>query len=283
MIKIVKDLVRALRPKQWTKNLLVAAAPIAAGQLNLEAKSIVVGLIGFCAASSFGYLLNDWRDRKSDFEHPKKKLRPFASGVLDFKSLIVLLLVCNFVIILSCIVLPYKFTITILAYLITTISYTFVIKSIPVLEMLWLSSGFLIRAIAGSAIIQKPPTGWFLVTVGFGALFIVSAKRQGELKNNYARVTRKVINSYNESFLNTVLTASLTITLLTYSLWVFEIHPNSVFAQFTIFSFSLSVFIYAWKCETSDAESPEILLLSNKMFVFSAMATIFPILITVYL
>jgi hypothetical protein len=66
-------------------------------------------------------------------------------------------------------------------------------------------------------------------------------------------------------------------------LWVFEIHPNSVLAQFTIFSFSLSVFIYAWQCETSDAESPEILLLSNKMIVLSALATIFPILITVYL
>lgn len=282
-MKIVKDMVRALRPKQWTKNLLVAAASIAAGQFNLEVKNVVVGLIGFCAASSFGYLLNDWKDRKSDYNHPKKKLRPFASGVLNFKSLIILLLVCIFVMILSCLVLPYKFTLTILAYLITAISYTFVIKSIPVLEMLWLSSGFLIRAIAGSAIIQKPPTGWFLVTIGFGALFIVSAKRLGELKNNYARVTRKVIDSYNESFLKTVLTTSLAITLLTYSLWVFEIHPNSVFAQFTIFSFSLSVFIYAWQCETSDAESPEILLLSNKMIVLSALATIFLILITVYL
>jgi len=282
-MKIVKDMVRALRPKQWTKNLLVAAASITAGQFNLEVKNVVVGLIGFCAASSFGYLLNDWKDRKSDYNHPKKKLRPFASGVLNFKSLITLLLVCTFVMILSCLVLPYKFTLTISAYLITTISYTFVIKSIPVLEMLWLSSGFLIRAIAGSAIIQKPPTGWFLVTIGFGALFIVSAKRLGELKNNYARVTRRVIDSYNESFLKTVLTTSLSITLLTYSLWVFEIHPNSVFAQFTIFSFSLSVFIYAWQCETSDAESPEILLLSNKMIVLSALATIFLILITVYL
>jgi decaprenyl-phosphate phosphoribosyltransferase len=282
-MKIVKDLVRALRPRQWTKNLLVAAAPIAAGQFNLEVKNIGVGLIGFCAASSFGYLLNDWKDRKSDYSHPKKRLRPFASGVLNFKNLIILLLVCAFVIIISCLVLPHKFSLSILAYLITTISYTFVIKSIPVLEMLWLSSGFLIRAIAGSAIIQKSPTGWFLVTVGFGALFIVSAKRLGELKSNYASVTRKVIDSYNESFLNAVLTASLTITLLTYSLWVFEIHPNSVLAQFTIFSFSLSVFIYAWQCETSDAESPEILLLSNKMIVLSALATIFPILITVYL
>jgi decaprenyl-phosphate phosphoribosyltransferase len=282
-MKSVNNTVRALRPKQWTKNLLVAAAPIAAGQFNLEAKNIAIGLIGFCAASSFGYLLNDWKDRRADSNHPKKKLRPFASGELNFKSLVILLSVCIVVMVLACIDLPNKFTLSILVYLFITVSYTLIIKSIPVLEMLWLSSGFLIRAIAGSVIIQEPPTGWFVVTVGFGALFIVSAKRLGELKSNYDRVTRKVIDMYNLSFLNTVLTASLTITLLTYSLWVFQIHPNSVFAQFTILPFSLSIFIYTWQCETGDAESPENLILSNKMILLSALATIFPLLITVYL
>jgi decaprenyl-phosphate phosphoribosyltransferase len=282
MIRI-KSMVKVLRPKQWIKNLLVAAAPIAAGQVGLQTGSIILGFIGFSAASSFGYLVNDWKDQEADKDHPKKKLRPFASGELKLNSLFLLLLLCIFVMAATCLVLPSKFSLSIMVYLAITISYTLAIKSIPVFEMLWLSTGFLIRAIAGSAIIQEPPTGWFIVTVGFGALFIVSAKRLAELKNSYIKVTRNVIKKYNEPFLNTVSTASLTITLLTYSLWVFEIHPHSVLAQFTILPFSLSVFLYAWYCETSDAESPENLLLSNNLIILTALATVFPLLITVYL
>jgi decaprenyl-phosphate phosphoribosyltransferase len=282
MIRI-KNMVKVLRPKQWIKNLLVAAAPIAAGQAGLQAKSIILGFIGFSAASSFGYLVNDWKDQEADKDHLIKKFRPFASGELNLNSLILLLLLCIFVMVATCLVLPNNFILLILVYLSITISYTLAIKSIPVFEMLWLSTGFLIRAVAGSAIIQEPPTGWFVVTVGFGSLFIVSAKRLAELKSNYTKATRKVLEDYNEPFLNTVLTASLTITLLTYSLWVFEIHPHSVLAQITILPFTLSVFLYAWHCETGDAESPENLLLSNKLIILSAFATAFPLLITVYL
>jgi len=282
MIKF-KSMVKALRPRQWIKNLLVAAAPIAAGQVGLQAKSIICGFIGFTAASSFGYLVNDWKDQEADKDHPKKKLRPFASGELKLNNLFLLLMLCIFVMAVTCLVLPNEFLLCILVYLAITISYSLAIKSIPVFEMLWLSTGFLIRAIAGSAIIQEPPTGWFVVTIGFGALFIVSAKRLAELKNSYTKVTRSVIKKYNEPFLNTVLTASLTITLLTYSLWVFEIHPYSVLAQFTILPFSLSIFLYTWHCENGDAESPENLLLSNNLIILTALATIFPLLITVYL
>ena len=279
---IIKSMVSVLRPKQWIKNLLVISAPVAAGQFVLQARDIFIGFIGFCAASSFGYLINDWRDRNSDTYHPKKRLRPFASELLNFHHLVFLLLICISVTLVTCFFLPSNFLITLLVYLGLTISYSLAIKSIPVFEMLWLSTGFLVRALAGSAIIQLPPTGWFVVTVLFGALFIVSAKRLAEKKSNSGKITRKVIESYNHSFLGTVLTSSLTITLLTYALWVFDVYSNSLLAQFTILPFSLSCFIYAWHSETGDAESPEDLLLSSKMIILSIVATILPLLIVIY-
>jgi decaprenyl-phosphate phosphoribosyltransferase len=274
--------IKATRPKQWIKNLLVAAAPVAAGQFGSQITNITFGVIGFTAASIIGYLINDWRDIESDQNHPKKKYRPFASGKLKLPSLIIIFLMSSIILILTCVILPKKFTFTILVYLLITISYTLLIKTLPVLEMVWLASGFLIRAIAGSVIIQEAPTGWFVVTVGFGALFIVSAKRLAELKNNHSNLTRTVISQYNENFLNHVLTTSVSITLLTYSLWVFQVYPNSLFAQFTILPLTLSILLYSWHCENGDAESPETLIYEDKLIILSVLAVVIPLLFVIY-
>jgi decaprenyl-phosphate phosphoribosyltransferase len=274
--------VKATRPKQWIKNLLVAAAPVAAGEFGSQLINILFGVIGFIAASIIGYLINDWRDRESDQNHSKKKYRPFASGKLKLPSLIIILLISAIILIFTCFVLPTKFTLTVLLYLLITISYTLFIKSLPVLEMIWLASGFLIRAIAGSTIIQESPTGWFVVAVGFGALFIVSAKRLAELKNNHSKLTRTVISQYNENFLNHVLTTSVSITLLTYSLWVFQVHPNSILAQFTILPLTLVILLYSWHCENGDAESPETLIYEDKFIILSFLAVVIPLLCVIY-
>jgi decaprenyl-phosphate phosphoribosyltransferase len=282
-VKKLATMFKVLRPRQWIKNLLVGAAPIAAGQLNLQTNNLILGIIGFSAASSFGYLINDWKDRQLDILHPRKKFRAFASGELGFKNFNFLLFICFFVIAFVCASLPKNFTIAILIYLFITISYSLGIKSIPVLEMLWLSCGFLTRAIAGSIIIQQSPTGWFLVTIGFGALFIVAAKRISELNQRYADLTRKVIQKYNYTFLTLVLTAALTITLITYSLWIFETYPQSILAQFTILPFALTILLYAYSCEKGDAEFPENLIFSNKLTITSMFMTILPLLALLYL
>ena len=274
--------IKATRPKQWIKNLLVAAAPIAAGQFGSQITNISFGVIGFTAASIIGYLINDWRDKESDQNHPKKKYRPFASGKLKFPSLIIILLMSSIIMILSCAILPTQFTFTILVYLLITTSYTLLIKTLPVLEMIWLASGFLIRAIAGSAIIQETPTGWFVVAVGFGALFIVSAKRLAELKNHHSNLTRTVISQYNENFLNHVLTTSVSITLLTYSLWVFQVHSNSLLAQFTILPLTLSILLYSWHSENGDTESPENIIYKDKLIVLSGLTVVISLLFVIY-
>jgi decaprenyl-phosphate phosphoribosyltransferase len=253
-------LLKAMRPKQWIKNLLVAAAPIAAGDFFNEVDQIILGVAGFISASIIGYLVNDWLDQEADRLHQRKKFRPFASKQLKSKSFILLLVLNSIFTSSICFVLPREYLYAILAYLLVTISYSLYMKKKPVVEMLWLATGFLIRALAGSTIIQESPTGWFVVSVWFGALFIVSAKRVAELKQNQVSQTRQVINKYNQSFLDLVLTSSVSITLLTYSLWVFQVHPESIVAQFTILPFALSVFLYSWHCENGDAESPETLI-----------------------
>jgi decaprenyl-phosphate phosphoribosyltransferase len=281
-LDFLTSIIKATRPKQWVKNLLVAAAPIAAGQFGSQITSILLGVLSFTAASIIGYLINDWRDRESDANHPVKKYRPFAAKNLNFKHLIILLFACLLILISTCLNLTIQFSFTILIYLLITISYSLKIKNEPVVEMIWLSLGFLVRAIAGSAIIQEPPTGWFVVAVGFGALFVVSSKRLAELKNNHSLQTRDVLSKYNEQFLNLVLTTSISITLLTYSLWVFQVHPNSFLAQLTILPFTISIFRYAWYCEKEDAESPESLIYRDKLLIFSSLAIVILLVVVIY-
>ena len=137
-------LVKSARPKQWIKNLLVAAAPIAAGQFGSQIYNITLGVIGFTAASIFGYLVNDWKDRETDQGHPIKKFRPFAFGELKLPSLIFMLSISSIILIFTCLVLPSEFTFTILIYLVITLTYTLLIKSLVVIEMIWLASGYLV-------------------------------------------------------------------------------------------------------------------------------------------
>jgi decaprenyl-phosphate phosphoribosyltransferase len=276
-------LLNSMRPKQWIKNLLVAAAPVAAGDFFKEVNQIILGVAGFTSASIIGYLVNDWLDQEADRLHHRKKFRPFASKQLKFKSF-ALLLFLNLIFTLNiCLLLPLEYSYTVLAYLIVTLSYSLYVKKKPVVEMLWLATGFLIRAIAGSTIIEESPTGWFVVSVWFGALFIVSAKRVAELKRNQISQTRQVINKYNQSFLDLVLTSSVSITLLTYSLWVFQVHPESFLAQFTILPFALSIYLYSWHCENGDAESPETLVYKDKLIIISAITTAIPLAVVIYL
>lgn len=270
-VTIINNYFAVLRPKQWIKNLLIAAAPFAAGIINEKLLEVFLGILIFCVASSFGYLLNDWHDRKYDNLHPKKKLRPFASGALKQIDFLVLTTSCFVLIIVLSQNLPNAFLVCVLAYLIITFSYTFFAKNLPIVEILWLSLGFLIRAIAGSALIGEPPTGWFVISVFFGSIFIVSTKRLAEKVAEHKSTTRQVLKTYSVNFLESVISASMGITLVTYSLWVFQIHSDSIIAQLSIVPLSLCLLTYAHLAEKSYGESPEDLFLGNATLVFSSL------------
>ncbi len=272
--QIVKQFFIALRPKQWIKNLLVFSAPVAAGVIQEEIVKVFLGFLAFCFASSLGYLTNDWRDRKLDRLHPQKKSRPFASRSLTKKDFLILISLCTVFVLFLSSPLPGSFSLVIFIYLVISLSYTFFIKNISVVELIWLSSGFLLRALSGSAIIGEPPTGWFVISIFFGSLFIVSTKRFAEKSADHKSETRRVLKTYSERFLGTSITTSLTITLITYSLWVFQVHNESIVAQFSIIPFSLLLLTYANFAEKSRGESPEDLFLGNLTLVLISFITV---------
>ncbi len=263
-----------MRPKQWVKNLLVTAAPIAAGVIHQELSYVLLGVLGFSLASSIGYLTNDWLDQDLDRLHPTKRHRPFASNKLSLSHLILLLFFCISGILIICSLLPKPFSAALVAYLLVTLTYSFGIKKIPVVEIIWLSSGFLIRAVAGSAIIGEYPTGWFVISVLFGSIFIVSTKRLAEVNLQHTELTRIVLSRYTQEFLKTSISVSLGVTMMTYLLWVFEVHPDSMVAQSSVIPFSLMTLSYAFVSEGQNGESPEDLFYKNPLIIGSALTTV---------
>jgi decaprenyl-phosphate phosphoribosyltransferase len=273
----------ALRPPQWIKNTLVLAAPLAAGEIFEQKAQVTLAVVSFVFASSFGYLVNDWIDREFDQIHPTKKRRPFASGRLEGRHFIMLLLLCGACATLPLMFLPSPFALTLVSYLCLTLSYSLVIKNLPVLEMFWLALGFLIRGLAGSTLIDESPTGWFVITIFFGSLFLVSTKRRAEIWRIESNSTRRVIDKYTREFISSTLLVSMSITILVFGLWVYESHPHSIFAQISFVSFAFSMFMYLYLCDKGDAETPEKLLFSNRILLLSFMLTFSLLLVVFYL
>ena len=273
---------RLMRPRQWIKNLLLFAAPLTAGKLDSisNVKDLVLAFIAFSFISSFGYICNDWRDRHLDSANPIKSMRPFAEGSLKLRHGIAIgfLLFCgSFVISLA---LPNRFVFFLFLYLLVTLSYSFFLKKLAVVEMIVLSLGFLIRPIAGAAVIDIPVSEWFLIVVGFASLFMVSTKRLSEYKKTNSLRTRGVLELYSDRFLESVLTLSIAVTITTYSLWAFSVYPNSIWPKLSIIPVLTALLRYSWLRDRGNAESPELLLFEDKLlpvlgfvgFVFLAIA-----------
>ena len=175
--------VAAMRPKQWLKNLLVFAAPLAAGSIFQPDVfwPSVAAFVAFCLMSSATYLLNDVRDVGADRAHPTKRERPVARGDLSVG------LALGVAGALAIIAMAIAFAVNLglagvlLAYALFTTSYSLFLKHEPVIELALLAMGFLLRAIAGGVASDLPISQWFLIVAGFGSLFMAAGKRFSEL------------------------------------------------------------------------------------------------------
>jgi decaprenyl-phosphate phosphoribosyltransferase len=218
---------RSMRPRQWIKNLLVFAAPAAAGVLGEwhTVWRVIAAFFVFCAVASGTYLINDVIDAESDRHHPLKRRRPVASG--DLSANIALgvgtgLIACGLA--AALIIGPWGFAVVAAAYAGLSIAYSLRLKTEPVVELAIVASGFVLRAVAGGVVANVRLSSWFLVFTSFGALFVVTGKRFAEHRHlgEVRAVHRTVLDEYTESFLRSTLTISATITVASYCLWAFE-------------------------------------------------------------
>ena len=271
-------LLSATRPRQWTKNLLVFAAPTAAGTIvhpGVVARSVVASLV-FVAASAATYLVNDVVDQASDRLHPVKRRRPIASGQL---SVSLALATSTGLATLALVTAAWMFgtalAAIITAYLFVSICYSLVLKQLPLVELACVASGFALRAVAGGAVAHVTISPWFLMVASFGSLLIVAGKRSVELSvmKEQGELHRSALAAYPAAFLRSVRMLAMSVTVTTYCLWAFEragrLGPveraeDIVWFELSIIPFVLAVLVVELAIEQGRGGEPEELALSDR-------------------
>ena len=269
---LLGGIVRELRPKQWIKNVLVFAAPVAAGLFdNRDTDLHALGAFGcFCAAASATYLLNDAMDLESDRRHPVKKNRPIAAGIVPVGLAYVLAIVLLAIAISGAFLIRRDFGFTILAYLALTTMYSLWLKHMPILDIVAVAAGFVLRAIGGATATGLPISEWFFIVTSFGALFMVTGKRAGERAElgEDAAIIRPALAAYTPQYLNYLKAVFSAGTLITYCLWAFasaqESTNGSVLFQLSIVPFAIAILRYALLLEQGKGAEPENLVLSDR-------------------
>jgi len=268
---------RELRPKQWIKNVLVFAAPVAAGLFNNRDTDLqALGAFGcFSAAASATYLLNDAMDIESDRQHPVKRHRPIAAGIVPVSLAYVLAALLLIVAIGGSFLIRRDFGFTILAYLVLTTLYSLWLKQLPILDIVAVAAGFVLRAIGGATATGLPISEWFFIVTSFGALFMVTGKRAGERAElgDDASTIRPALAAYTPQYLNYLKAVFSAGTLITYCLWAFasaqESTEGSVLFQLSIVPFAIAILRYALLLEQGKGAEPENLVLSDRTLLIA--------------
>ncbi|SDD83482.1 decaprenyl-phosphate phosphoribosyltransferase [Auraticoccus monumenti] len=263
---------RAMRPRQWTKNVLVFTAPLAGGLL-LE--PVVLGkaalaFVAFCLVSAAVYLVNDIHDVAEDRLHPRKRHRPIAAGQLGVPAAWVLAAVCALVGFGIAFLTSLPLGATVVTYLVLQVLYSLFLKHMPIIDLAMVASGFLLRAVAGGVASGIELSQWFLLVASFGSLFMVAGKRYSEfVALGVDAGTRKSLERYSESYLRFSWMLAASMVVVFYSLWAFEQGGDGAWginwAAMSIAPFTLGMLQYALKVDTGEAGEPEDIVLQDRV------------------
>ncbi len=285
-IHIGYQILRAMRPMQWSKNGLLFAG-VAFSQnldnLHLLARA-TLGCLLFCALSGAIYIFNDLADIEADRLHPRKRRRPLASGKLGVKTAIVAGTVASVLGLALSFWLAFDFGLIALTYFIITILYSFRFKHVAIVDIILLALGFVLRAIAGVLAIRVAGgpeialTPWFVICVLFLALFIAICKRRHELTSmESATDHRRVLEEYNPAFLDQMIAVSTTATIISYAMYLIaaplgpirestNYHDLSGLVMIVTFPFVIyGIFRYLYLVyRKNEGGEPETLILKDK-------------------
>jgi decaprenyl-phosphate phosphoribosyltransferase len=280
---LVSGVIKAVRPRQWVKNLLVLAAPVAAlgRDVRFDAHDIVnvlIAFVTFSLAASCIYLINDARDVEADRAHPTKRNRPIAAGVVPVPLAYGLAAVLGVLSLgLAWYVSP-NLALVMGIYIAIQLAYCFGLKHQAVLDICIVSSGFLIRAIAGGVAANIPLSQWFLLIMAFGSLFMSAGKRYAELQlaERTGAKIRKSLESYTSTYLRFVWTLSATAVVLCYGLWAFERDRNAGGSLYAVsmVPFTIAILRYAVDVDGGLAGEPEEIALRDRVLQLLAVAWI---------
>jgi len=298
---LLDGMIKALRPKQWVKNVLVIAAPLAAGNEIMDSGrsigtltvDILVAFVAFCMAASSIYLINDARDVEADRAHPTKRFRPIAAGVLPVSMAYIMAVA----LIIGSIAVSWfasegpGLAIVVAVYIALQLGYCFGLKHQPVIDIALVSSGFMLRAMAGGVAANINLSQWFLLVAAFGSLFMAAGKRYAELllAERTGKKIRKSLQGYTATYLRFVWTLAATAVVLSYALWGFEMgrapgtsSTSAIWYEISMVPFTVAILRFAADVDRGDAGSPDEIALKDRPLQALAVLWLLSIAIAVY-
>lgn len=285
------DLLKSLRPHQWTKNLLLFAGLIFSHRLlslELLAKA-VAGFAIFCLISGAIYIINDLVDLKKDQQHPLKRLRPIAAGKITPGTAKMAAGTLLTISLLASLVLERKFSLVCFGYAGLMIGYSLYLKRIAILDVIIIAMGFVLRAVAGVVVIQVEISPWLLVCTLFLSLFLVLAKRRHELVllGNEANHHRPSLSKYSPHLLDQMIAVVTGATLIAYALYtlaprtVTQVGSSALIVTIPFVIFGIFRYLYL-VYETNQGGNPEIVVISDKPLVMDALLWIGVVVVILY-
>ncbi len=220
---------KILRPHQWTKNFFVLAGILFSENWNSTSslKTALIAFFGFCFVSSAVYIFNDLIDKNKDKLHPLKSNRPIASGKINIKVSISLMVLCTLIGNALGFIMSTKLGLVLFSYLLLNIAYSLYLKHQAIIDLFCIALGFLFRVLAGSWAIGIHPSPWILLCTFMLSLFLGANKRYSELIS-WNSDNRQVLHAYSLDFLKAMIILCGSTSLITYSLYTLSPHTISV-------------------------------------------------------
>lgn len=284
-------LLRTARPNQWLKNVLVFAAPGAAGVLDQGDalwKSALM-FVAFCLGSSGTYFWNDVLDVEADRAHPTKSRRPVASGQVSLGLAMTVGTVLPILAIgVASLTGRWQPVAALVAYMAITLSYSAVWKHVAVLDLVAIASGFVLRAAGGALAVDVPMSSWFVLVTTFGSLFIVTGKRYAEARElgDGAHEVRSTLGEYSEGFLRFMLAVNCGGALVSYCMWAFETRDlagtDLPWYELSIVPMLTAFFRYALVLDQGHGAAPEEVFRNDRVLQLLGLAWVIVFGIAVY-
>ncbi len=281
-----------MRPKQWSKNLLLFVGIIFSQnilQIPLFLKSLAAfGL--FCIISGSIYLLNDIADIESDRVHPLKSQRPLASGKLKvWVATVVLTILISASIPLS-FILDFQFGIVVLAYFLSILAYSLVLKHVVILDVMIVTLGIVLRAIAGAVVIHVKISSWLLICAIFLALFLTLSKRRHELVllGNNSGNHRKSLIEYNPYLLDQMIAVVTASAVISYALYTTSYETVSKFGtrnlMFTLPFVIYGIFRYLYLVHQKNmGGNPELIFIQDRSMIINILLYCLVVIFVLYI
>ena len=280
-------LLKAMRPKQWTKNLVIFAGIIFSRNIFVDGYLLktIYAFIAFCALSGSIYIINDLMDIEKDRAHPEKRNRPLASGQLSVSTAVVSVILTTAASLFGAFWLDTGFGIVALAYFLLVLSYSLKLKNIVILDVLAIALGFILRAVAGAVVIAVDISPWLLVCTFLLALFLALNKRRHELVllSDNAQTHRKILGEYEPAMLDQMLSVVTSSTVMAYSLYTFT-SGHSPYLMATIPFVVYGIFRYQYLVFRKDiGGSPETALIKDAPMLINVLLWVLSCALILYL